>query len=62
MTHQWLSVWFIARMFEDMRHRVLGFSNAVLVDAEYSAYDDQPLDEPGEWGDLASFREAAARS
>ena len=23
---------------------------------------DTPLDEPDEWGDLASFREAAARS
>ena len=62
MTHQWLSVRFISRMLEDMRHKVPGFSGAVLVDAKYSAYDDQPLDEPDEWGDLASFREAAARS
>ena len=28
----------------------------------YAAYDDHPLDEPDEWGDLASFRRAAAAS
>jgi len=32
------------------------------IDAEYAAYDDHPLDESDEWGDLASFREAAASS
>lgn len=28
-------------------------------DAAYAAYDAHPLDEPDEWGDLASFRAAA---
>lgn len=32
------------------------------VDASYSAYDEHPADEPDEWGDLASFRRAAAAS
>ena len=32
------------------------------IDAAYAAYDEHPLDEPDEWGDLASFREAAAKS
>jgi hypothetical protein len=32
------------------------------VDASYTAYDEHPLEEPDEWGDLASFREAAAAS
>lgn len=32
------------------------------VDASYAAYDAHPLDEPDEWGDLASFRRAAAAS
>jgi hypothetical protein len=32
------------------------------VEASYAAYDDHPLEEPDEWGDLASFREAAGRS
>lgn len=32
------------------------------IDRSYGAYDDHPLDEPDEWGDLASFRSAAAAS
>jgi hypothetical protein len=32
------------------------------IDAAYSAYDEHPLDEPDEWGDLASFRDAAGAS
>jgi hypothetical protein len=32
------------------------------VDASYAAYDDHPLEEADEWGDLASFRQAAAAS
>ena len=32
------------------------------VDASYAAYDEHPLEEPDEWGDLASFRRAAASS
>jgi hypothetical protein len=38
------------------RHR------AAEVDASYAAYDEHPLDEPDAWGDLASFRQAAAAS
>jgi len=38
------------------RHR------SVEVDAAYSAYDRLPLDEPDEWGDLASFRSVAGSS
>jgi hypothetical protein len=25
------------------------------IDASYAAYDEHPLDEPDEWGDLASW-------
>lgn len=35
---------------------------AAEIDQSYSAYEQHPLDEPDEWGDLASFREAAATS
>jgi hypothetical protein len=38
------------------RHR------AAEIDEQYRAYDEQPLDAPDEWGDLASFRDAAAAS
>jgi hypothetical protein len=31
-----------------------------VVDASYAAYDAHPLAEPDEWGDLESFRRAAA--
>jgi hypothetical protein len=35
---------------------------AAELDASYQAYDDIPLKSADEWGDLASFREAAGRS
>jgi hypothetical protein len=35
---------------------------AAEIDAAYAAYDERPLDEPDEWGDLASFRDAASTS
>jgi hypothetical protein len=38
------------------RHR------AAEIDAAYAAYDETPLDEPDEWGDLDAFRRAAGAS
>lgn len=38
------------------RHR------ATEIDAAYGAYDRVPIDEPDEWGDLASFRRSVAAS
>lgn len=35
---------------------------AAEIDASYAAYDSHPIDEPDEWGDLGSFRNAAAAS
>jgi hypothetical protein len=32
------------------------------IDASYAAYDDKPPATKDEWGDLAAFRDAAARS
>lgn len=65
-----------AALLEDARRARAGASDAALVDealgallaryrsaqvdASYAAYDKHPLDEPDEWGDLASFRAAAA--
>ena len=43
------------------RSLLLRYRSAEL-DAEYAAYDAHPLEEPDAWGDLASFREAAAAS
>ena len=38
------------------RHR------AAEIDATYARYDEHPLEESDAWGDLASFRKAAAAS
>ena len=35
-------------------------NRAAEIDASYAAYDAHPLDDADAWGDLASFREAAA--
>jgi len=35
---------------------------AAEIDAAYAAYQEHPLSEADAWGDLASFREAAAAS
>ena len=41
---------------------LLARRRAAEIDAAYAAYDAHPLDEKDEWGDLASFREAAGAS
>lgn len=41
---------------------LLARERAAELDASYAAYDEFPLDVPDEWGDLASFRDAAAAS
>lgn len=41
---------------------LLARRRAAELDAGYAAYDEQPLAEPDEWGDLASFRAAASGS
>jgi hypothetical protein len=51
------------RLLLDAAHRALiARHRAAEIDAAYAAYDEHPLDEPDEWGDLRSFREAAAAS
>ena len=41
---------------------LLARQRAAEIDAAYAAYDVHPLDGHDEWGDLASFREAAGAS
>ncbi len=41
---------------------LLDRQRATEIDATYRAYDEHPLAEPDAWGDLASFRVAAAES
>ncbi len=51
-----------AALIDDALGALLARHRATEVDASYVAYDEHPLDEQDEWGDLASFREAAAGS
>lgn len=49
-------------LLDEALEALLARHRAAEIDASYSAYDEHPLDEPDDWGDLASFREAAATS
>lgn len=51
-----------AALFDEALHTLLARHRAAEVDDAYAVYDEHPLDEPDEWGDLASFRTAAAAS
>jgi Arc/MetJ family transcription regulator len=51
-----------AALMDEALRALLARRRAAEIDAMYEAYDRYPLDEPDEWGDLASFREAAGRS
>lgn len=51
-----------AALVDEALRALLAPHRSAKLDAAYSAYDDHPLDEPDEWGDLSSFREAAAAS
>ncbi len=51
-----------AALLDEALGALLARHRAAEMDASYAAYDEHPLDEPDEWGDLASFREAAAAS
>jgi post-segregation antitoxin (ccd killing protein) len=51
-----------AALIDAALEALLARHRAAEVDASYAAYDEHPLDEPDEWGDLASFRRGAAAS
>lgn len=51
-----------AALLDAALEALLSSERAAELDASYGAYDETPLDTADEWGDLASFREAAGRS
>jgi hypothetical protein len=51
-----------AAVIDHALEALLARHRAGEIDDAYRAYDEHPLGEPDEWGDLASFREAAASS
>jgi antitoxin MazE5 len=51
-----------AVLFDEALTALVARHRAAQQDAAYAAYDEHPLDEPDEWGDLASFRAGAGSS
>ena len=51
-----------AALIDEALVALLGRHRAVEIDASYAAYDEHPIDEPDEWGDLDSWRRAAGAS
>jgi hypothetical protein len=49
-------------VIDDALAALLARHRSAKVDVAYAAYDEHPLDEQDEWGDLAAFREAAGAS
>lgn len=51
-----------AALLDEALAALLSRHRAAEIDAAYAAYEVQPADGADEWGDLASFRSAAAAS
>ena len=51
-----------ASLIDEALRTLLASHRASEIDRSYAAYDEHPIEEPDEWGDLASFRGAAASS
>ncbi len=51
-----------AALIDEALAALLARHRSAEIDRSYAAYDRHPLDEPDAWGDLASFRRAAAAS
>lgn len=51
-----------AALVDEALRALLARHRAAEVDGGYAAYDEHPVSEPDEWGDLASWRQAAAAS
>lgn len=51
-----------AALIDEALAALLARYRSAELDASYAAYDEHPADEPDEWGDLASWRQAAGAS
>lgn len=51
-----------AALIDEALGALLARHRSAEVDASYAAYDEHPVDEPDEWGDLSSWRRAAGAS
>lgn len=51
-----------AALIDEALAALLARHRSADVDSGYAAYDEHPVQEPDEWGDLASWRRAAGAS
>lgn len=51
-----------ANLLDEALSALVAINRAGEIDAAYAAYDDFPIDESDEWGDLHAFRIRAASS
>jgi hypothetical protein len=51
-----------AALIDEALGALLSRLRSVEIEASYAAYDQFPADTPDEWGDLASWRQAAGAS
>jgi hypothetical protein len=51
-----------AVLLDEALRALLERHRGAQIDAAYATYDEHPVEEPDDWGDLASFRAAAASS
>jgi hypothetical protein len=51
-----------AALVDEALGALLARHRSAEVNASYAAYDECPVEEPDEWGDLASWRRAAGAS
>ncbi len=51
-----------AALLDEALEALVATHRSTEIDAAYRAYEEHPIDEADEWGDLGSFREAASAS
>lgn len=51
-----------AALIDEALAALLARYRSAEVDASYAAYDEHPVEQSDEWGDLASWRRAAGAS
>lgn len=51
-----------AALIDEALKALLARHRSAALDASYAAYDEYPVEEPDEWGDLATWRRAAGAS
>ena len=51
-----------ASLLDEALRALVAVNRSKEIDAAYAAYDDSPIDQPDEWGNLDDFRRRAGSS